>query len=108
MLNLSVRNADGEMVPFSSFMTVRQVMGEPTVSRYNMYRTASLTATTPHDVSSSEGIKAMEEIVDKTLGKEYSYAWTGEAYQETQGRHDYRHGAHILRHHHSACACGAV
>ena len=85
VLNLSVRNADGEMVPFSSFMTVRQVMGEPMVSRYNMYRTASLTATTPHDVSSSEGIKAMEEIVDKTLGKEYSYAWTGEAYQETQG-----------------------
>lgn len=27
----------------------------------------------------------MEEIISDTLGKEYSYAWTGEAYQETQG-----------------------
>ena len=26
----------------------------------------------------------MEEIVENTLGKNYSYAWTGEAYQETQ------------------------
>lgn len=35
-------------------------------------------------VSSSEGIKAMEEIVDDTLRQNYSYAWTGMAYQETQ------------------------
>lgn len=27
----------------------------------------------------------MEEIIRDTLGNEYSYAWTGEAYQETQG-----------------------
>ena len=53
------------------------------VSRYNMYNTASITATPAHGVSSSDGIKAMEEIVNNTLGTTYSYAWTGEAYQET-------------------------
>ena len=31
-----------------------------------------------------EGIKAMERLVKNTLGNNYSYAWTGEAYQETQ------------------------
>lgn len=85
VLKLSARNADGEMVPFSSFMTAVPVLGQPSVSRYNMYTTASLTASLPHGVSSSEGIKAMEEIVDSTLGSEYSYAWTGEAFQETRG-----------------------
>ena len=85
VLQLSTRNSEGEMVPFSSFMSIDPVLGEATVSRYNMYTTASLTATTAHGVSSSEGIAAMEEIVQKVLGKEYSYAWTGEAYQESNG-----------------------
>ena len=84
ILKLSVRNGDGEMVPFSSFCTIVEDMGEPSVSRYNMYETASLTATPAHGVSSSEGIEAMEEIVAEALGKNYSYAWTGIAYQETQ------------------------
>lgn len=84
ILALSVRNSSGEMVPFSSFAELEPVMGEPSVSRYNMYQTASLTATPADGVSSSEGIEAMEEIVNKTLGNNYSYAWTGIAYQETQ------------------------
>lgn len=81
---LSVRNSKGEMVPFSTFATVNPTMGEPSVARYNMYQTASLTATPAKGVSSSTGIQAMEEIVKETLGKNYSYAWTGIAYQETQ------------------------
>ena len=84
VLRLSVRNSAGDMVPFSSFASVTEAMGEPTVNRYNMYSTASVTATPAKGVSSSEGIKAMEELVDNTLGKNYSYAWTGMAYQETQ------------------------
>ncbi|MDE6717405.1 MAG: efflux RND transporter permease subunit [Muribaculaceae bacterium] len=84
ILALSVSNSDGGMVPFSAFATVEQVFGEPSVSRYNMYQTAALTATPAHGVSSSEGIKIMEDIVNNTLGKNYSYAWTGIAYQETQ------------------------
>ena len=82
--SLSVRNSDGKMVPFSTFAKVEPMMGAPSVSRYNMYTTASLTATPASGVSSSEGIQAMEEIVHKTLGRNFSYAWTGIAYQETQ------------------------
>lgn len=84
LLRLSVRNANGEMVPFSSFTTIEPVMGEASVNRYNMYQSASVTVTPAKGVSSSEGIEAMEQLVSKTLGKNYSYAWTGIAYQETQ------------------------
>lgn len=84
IMKLSVRNSEGEMVPFSTFSTVKMVMGEPSVSRYNMYTSASLTATPAKGVSSSTGIKVMEEIVKEALGKNYSYAWSGIAYQETQ------------------------
>lgn len=84
IVRLTVRNSVGDMVPFSAFTTVTPTMGEPSVSRYNMYTTASLTATPAKGVSSSEGIKAMEEIVKEAVGNNFSYAWTGIAYQETQ------------------------
>ena len=81
---LSVRNSAGAMVPFSAFTTVEPTMGEPSAARYNMYGAASLTANLADGVSSSDGIKAMEQLVKRTLGNNYSFAWTGEAYQETQ------------------------
>lgn len=84
IIKLSVPNSKGEMVPFSTFCSIEPTMGEPSVSRYNMYQTVSLTATPAKGVSSSEGIKAMEEIVKEAVGKNFSYAWSGIAYQETQ------------------------
>lgn len=84
VLKLSVRNSDGNMVPFATFASVQPTMGQASINRYNMYETASLTATPARNTSSSEGIKAMHEIVDDAVGNTFSYAWTGEAYQETQ------------------------
>ncbi len=83
VLNLSVRNSSGQMVPFASFATVEPVLGEGSVSRYNMYTTAGITASVADGVSSSDGIKAMERMMDEVVGDSFSYAWTGEAYQET-------------------------
>lgn len=85
VLSLSARNSNGEMVPFSAFTTIEPVMGQSTINRYNMYTSASLSATVAKDASSSQGIASMERIVKEELGDNYGYAWTGEAYQETQG-----------------------
>lgn len=84
LYDLAVRNSSGDMVPLRSVMTVEETMGQPSVSRYNMYNTAGFSVTPAKGVSSSEAIAELEEIVDKTLGSNYSYAWTGIAYQETQ------------------------
>ena len=84
ILKLGVRNSDGNMVNFGAFATVVPSMGQASVDRYNMYQTASVTGTPAKGVSSSEGIQAMEEILQKVAGDNFSYAWTGEAYQETQ------------------------
>lgn len=83
VLKLSVRNDKGDMVPFASFATIEPSLGQASVSRYNMYTTASVTASVADGVSSSDGIKAMERIMDEAVGDNFSYAWTGEAYQET-------------------------
>lgn len=83
VLRIGVRNSQGEMVSFGSFATVDRSMGEVVVNRYNMYETAFVTATPPHEVSSGDAIKAMEDMVKNSLGGNFSYAWTGIAYQET-------------------------
>lgn len=84
VLQLSVMNDKGDMVPFGAFATVNESLGQPDVNRYNMYSTAAITANLNPNVSSSDGIRAMENLVQKTLGQSFSYAWTGEALQETQ------------------------
>lgn len=84
IMRLSVRGNTGEMVPFGSFATIEPIMGSSSINRYNMYESASPTATPAHGSSSSQAISAMEEIVAKATGNSYGYAWTGEAYQETQ------------------------
>ena len=81
---LSVRNSKGEMVPFSSFASVVPSEGQATVSRYNMYNTASITGIPAQNVSSADCISGMEELLKEAVGDDFSYAWTGEAYQETQ------------------------
>lgn len=82
--SLTVRNSSGEMVPFSSFAKVVSSSGQSSVSRYNMYTTAQITGTPARNVSSEDGIEAMKELLQKAVGDKFSYAWTGEAYQETE------------------------
>lgn len=82
--SLTVRNANGEMVPFGSFCSIVPTMGQSSVNRYNMYNSASITGTPAQNVSSADAIQAMEEILKQTSGDRFAYAWTGEAYQETQ------------------------
>lgn len=84
VLSLSVRNSLGDMVPFGAFATVEPVMGQSMVNRYDMYTTAAVTASVAPHVSSSQGIRAMEEIMRDRIGPSFSYAWTGEALQETE------------------------
>lgn len=80
---ISVKNTEGEMVPLGAFATLVPTTGQSSISRYNMYTSASLTAMPKSNVSSSQGIKYIEEVLPETLGSNFSYAWSGIAYQET-------------------------
>ena len=84
VLKLSVPNAKGDMVPFSSFTKVEERLGMDQISRYNMYSTASITCNVASGSSSGEGIQQMEDLIKDQLGNEFGYEWTSVAYQETQ------------------------
>lgn len=84
VLKLSVSNASGEMVPFSSFMLVEEQLGMNQINRYNMYSTAAVTCNVAPGSSSGEAIQQVESLIKDHLGDEFGYEWTSVAYQETQ------------------------
>jgi multidrug efflux pump len=71
-----VRNANGDMVPLGSVLTVREISGPILLTRYNMYPAAAVVGNTRPGVSSGEGIEAMQKLADETLPKSMSYEWT--------------------------------
>lgn len=82
VLKLSVRNSNGDMVPFSSFTIIEERLGEDVISRYNMYPAASVTATAANGYSSAEAMESMESMFESVLNKSFGFEWTGEAFQE--------------------------
>lgn len=83
VLKLSVPNASGEMVPFSSFTTIKEQLGMDQINRYNMYSTAAITCNVAPGSSSGQAIKQMEALINRQLGNDFGYEWTSVAYQET-------------------------
>ena len=76
-----VRNSAGEMVPFSSFMTVEWTYGSPRLERFNALDAVIIQGSPAAGVSSGQAMDAVEEIM-KTLPPGYSIEWNGVSYQE--------------------------
>ena len=77
-----VRNLKGEMVPLSSFVSVRQVSGPEYTVRFNLYRSVEIQGIPAAGYSSGQALQALEEVAQKTLPPEMGYAWNGLSYQE--------------------------
>ena len=82
IMQLSLANNRGEMVPFSSFVTADEVLGSDQLVRYNMYNSATVTANTAPGYSSSQVMEEVAQLFKARLGDEFGYEWTGVAYQE--------------------------
>src|SRR5690606_7306133 len=77
------RNASGEMVPFTAFMTTRWEPVEPSLSRMDGIEAIEITGQQRDSSSSGEAMTAMEELVAQLPGG-YGTAWTGLSFQERQ------------------------
>ncbi|MBR7168727.1 MAG: efflux RND transporter permease subunit, partial [Bacteroidales bacterium] len=82
ILGLTVKNADGEMVPFSSFTTIEDRLGPNVITRYNLYPSASIMGMGSVGTSSGQALGVMENLVNDKAGNAYAYQWTGTAFQE--------------------------
>ena len=82
MDNMFVKNDEGEMVPYSSFMTLRKLQGLNEINRYNLYPSAAIQGAPAPGYSSGEAIKAIQEVAAQTLPRGYDLGWEGLSYDE--------------------------
>ena len=82
--NLDVRDTSGKMVPISSIVTVKEMVGPSVVQRYKLYPSASVTGSPAAGVSSGQALNMMEEMADSRLPLGFGYEWTGMSFQEKQ------------------------
>ena len=82
IMQLSLANSKGEMVPFSSFVTTEEILGCDQLVRYNMYNSATVTCNAAPGYSSGQVMEEFAALFRAQLGEEFGYEWTGVAYQE--------------------------
>ncbi|MXN90300.1 efflux RND transporter permease subunit [Flavobacterium sp. Sd200] len=76
-----VRNADMQMVPVRSLVTLKKVYGPESVNRYNLYNSVSITAVALPGYSSGDIMQSIETVMNN-LPSDYSYEWTGLSLEE--------------------------
>jgi len=84
VLALRVRNAGGQMVPFSAFTKVSWESGATQLQRYNGYPSLTISGQAAPGQSSGAALKEMERIADGVLKQNFAYEWTGTAFEEKQ------------------------
>ena len=82
ILRLQVKNLDGQMVPIGAIAELREALGAPLISLYNLYPSAAIVGSPAAGFSSGEGIALMDQIAKAILPPGTGFEWTGMAYQE--------------------------
>jgi hydrophobic/amphiphilic exporter-1 (mainly G- bacteria), HAE1 family len=77
-----VRNNEGNMVPLSSLLTTRRILGPEYTNRFNLYRAAQIIGSAAPGYSSGQAMAALEEVAKQTLPAEMGYDWSDLSYQE--------------------------
>lgn len=79
-----VRQRKGEMVPLSALVNARYITGPDLVTRFNGFTAAKVTGDAESGFSSGQSIATMEEVSGEVLPEGYTYAWSGQAFEEKQ------------------------
>ncbi len=81
---LYVRSRAGRMVPLSTLVETEDILGPMLLSRYNMFRAATVTAVPAPGFSTGDAIAAMQAAAAEALPPGFAYEWTGTAAQELE------------------------
>lgn len=76
-----VRNANGEMVPFSTFSSAEWIYGSPKLERFNGTSSVNIQGGAAPNVSTGEAMKEVQQIVEG-LPDGFGIEWAGISYEE--------------------------
>ena len=82
IMKMFIKNEEGEMVPYSSFMRMEKKQGPNEITRFNLYTSSSIKGVPAEGFTSGDAIKAIEEVAEQTLPHGYDIAWEGLSYDE--------------------------
>jgi HAE1 family hydrophobic/amphiphilic exporter-1 len=80
--NLTVRNAQGDMIPLGTMVKIEPIVGTPLISLYNLYPSSSIIGLPAAGFSSGEAIRLMDQNAAATLPPGAGSEWTAMSYQE--------------------------
>lgn len=88
ILKLTVKNDKGEMVSYSDFMKLEKVYGLSEMTRHDMFNSAEIEGNAADGYSSSQAIKAIQQVAQETLPKGYGIDWEGLSKDEVAKGHE--------------------
>ncbi len=80
---IMVRNSFGEMVPVSTFVKFKRVYGSESLTRFNLYNSATINGANAAGYSTGDAIAAMERVAAESLPQGYGYEFSGMTREET-------------------------
>jgi multidrug efflux pump len=84
ILELQVRNSQGQMIRLGTLMDVRDTTGPVAVLRYNLYSATAITGNPAPGVSSGAAAKQMQDIVNQEMPHSMASDWTELMYLQLQ------------------------
>lgn len=84
ILKLFIKNDRDEMVPYSSFMSMRKTQGPNEITRFNLYTSSAIRGIPTKGYTTGDAIKAIREVAAQTLPQGYDIAWEGLSYDEAK------------------------
>lgn len=77
-----VKNEEGEMVPYSAFMKLKETQGPNEITRYNLYNSAAIRGLPAPGYTTGDAINAIKEVASEVLPRGFDIAWEGLSYDE--------------------------
>jgi len=79
-----VRNQAGNMLPLGTLISYKPTETAPLISHFNIFRTAEVDGAPAPGHSSTEALKALQEIAGRVLPDGYTYEFSGLSYEEVK------------------------
>jgi HAE1 family hydrophobic/amphiphilic exporter-1 len=77
-----VKNADGQSVPLSAFVEVKDSVGPDFTNRFNLFRSVELTGGPAPGYTSAQALDALETVAQESLPATMGYEWANMSFQE--------------------------
>ncbi len=82
--NYYVRSETHGLVPLGNIVSLQETAGPQVINHYNLFRSAEIDGAAAPGFSSSQGLKAMEDLAKQKMLQGMTFQWTGLALEEVE------------------------